>query len=85
MTLTYRLLGESQAEHLRKQRLLDLEADHYRFLLDLEELPEGVEPPPDLMTKLSDVEYRIQVHSRALGLASEITSETPSAVSPSVE
>jgi hypothetical protein len=70
MTVKYALLLKPQADHIRKQRLLDLEADHWRFMLDLEELPEDV---PDTETepifiRLADVERRIMLHRQALGL-----------------
>ena len=72
MSLNYELLGGSQAEHLRRQRLLDLEADHYRFVLDVEELPEGADPAP-ILAKLADVERRIALHRRALGMPEPVT------------
>lgn len=72
MSLNYEMLGQSQAEHLRQQRLLDLEADHFRFVLDVEELPEGVDPSP-IMAKLADVERRIALHRRALGMPELVT------------
>jgi hypothetical protein len=70
--LNYELLGGPQAEHIRRQRLLDLEADHYRFVLDLDELPDGADPSP-IMAKLADVERRIALHRRALNLPEMVT------------
>lgn len=67
MSLNYELLGSPQAEHIRRQRLLDLEADHFRFVLDAEELPDGADPGP-IMDKLADVERRIGLHRQALGM-----------------
>jgi hypothetical protein len=72
MTLHYELLGEKQAEHLRRQRLLDLEGDHYRFLLDLEELPDEVDPSP-ILARVADVERRIALHRKALNLPVTVT------------
>lgn len=67
MSLNYELLGDTQAEHLRKQRLLDLEADHYRYVLDAEELAPGEDAGP-IMAKLAEIERRIALHREALGL-----------------
>lgn len=67
MALNYELLDEGRAEHLRRQRLLDLEADHFRFVLDLDELPPGADPEA-LMSRLADIERRIVLHREALGL-----------------
>jgi hypothetical protein len=71
VSLNYELLGEAQAEHLRKQRLLDLEADHFRFVLDAEEVPPGEDAGP-IMAKLADVERRIALHRQALGLSVDV-------------
>lgn len=67
MSLNYELLGSPQADHIRRQRLLDLEADHFRFVLDAEELPDGADSGL-IMEKLADVERRIKLHRQALGL-----------------
>jgi hypothetical protein len=72
VSLNYELLGKPEAEHIRRQRLLDLEADHYRFVLDLEELPTEAESG-QLLAKLSDVERRIVLHRQALGLPLTVT------------
>lgn len=72
MSLNYELLGEPQAEHIRRQRLLDLEADHFRFVLDLEELPTEADSG-QLMAKIGDVERRIALHRRALGMPVPVT------------
>lgn len=82
MSLNYELLGGPQAEHIRKQRLLDLEADHYRYVLDAEELPEDADPTP-IMAKLADVERRIALHRRALGMSEQVS--TPDGVSMTPE
>ena len=68
MSLNYELLGETAAQHLRRQRLLDLEADHFRLVLDVEETPDGVEPSASILEKISDVERRINLHREALGM-----------------
>jgi hypothetical protein len=70
--LNYELLGGPQADHIRRQRLLDLEADHFRFVLDAEELPDDADPSP-IMAKLADVERRIGLHRRALGMPVTVT------------
>jgi hypothetical protein len=72
MTLNYELLGEGQAEHIRRQRLLDLEADHFRYVLDIEELPDGANSSPTL-EKIADIERRIELHRQALGLPVAVT------------
>jgi hypothetical protein len=72
MAVRYQLLGDAQADHIRRQRLLDLEADHFRFVLDVEELPDGVDPAP-IMEKIADVERRIEMHRQALGLPEVVT------------
>ena len=74
MSLNYELLGNTQAEHLRRQRLLDLEADHYRFVLDAEELPPGGDAGP-IMAKLADIERRIVLHRQALRMPVEVLTE----------
>lgn len=72
MSLSYELLGEPQATHIRKQRLLDLEADHFNCVLDAEELPEGMTVPAALMDKIADIERRIRLHREALGMSTEV-------------
>jgi hypothetical protein len=72
VTLNYELLGASEAEHIRRQRLLDLEADHFRFVLDLEELPDDADPSP-LLARIADVERRIALHRQALSLPVRVT------------
>lgn len=77
MSLNYELLGEAQAEHLRRQRLLDLEADHFRYTLDLEELDASGNPDRkalnDVLTRLTEVERRIALHRQRLGMPVEVT------------
>lgn len=67
MSLNYELLGPTQATHIRMQRLLDLEADHFRFVLDAEELHDGADMG-ELRNKLADIERRIKLHRQALDL-----------------
>jgi hypothetical protein len=83
MSLNYELLGDQQAKHLRRQRLLDLEADHFRCVLDIEESPEGV----DLrlaMKKISDVERRIKLHRRALDMPEDVVTADDDKSTPGI-
>lgn len=74
MALSYQLLGNEQAEHLRRQRLLDLEADHFRFVLDVEE--SGADGDlTAILAKINDVERRIKIHRKSLGLPEFVSSE----------
>lgn len=78
MSTTYEMLGVEGATHIRKQRLLDLEADHYRFMLDLQELPPDADGSA-VLQQIAEIERRIAVHRTALGMEPVVT------VDPSTE
>lgn len=84
MALNYQLLNEDSATFLRRQRLLDLETEHYSLILETEEWPPGFEDKATLQ-KLHDVEMRIGIHRQALGLSPEVRIAEPEQADESTE
>ena len=78
MSMTYELLSKEQAVHLRRQRLLDLEADHWRYAMDLEEADPNSPEYMKTATAIQEVERRIALHRKALSEAENDAPETDS-------
>lgn len=57
----YSLIGQSEMERLRQERLASLELDHYRHTLLLREATNSREQSA-LRTELADLERRMAIH-----------------------
>lgn len=67
----YEFINKEAADELRAQRIHHLEAQHYRLMLELEETP-GNER---IVAEVAEVERRIELHRRVLGLTPLATPE----------
>lgn len=65
MNTDYVYLSEASKVRILEQRIFDLEADHWRYRLDLEEAPPGADTTA-AVARIVDVERRIDLHGRAL-------------------
>ena len=67
----YEFINRDAADQLRAERIHHLEVQHYRLGLELEEVPDN----EGIKGQMAEIERRIELHRRILGLAPLATPE----------